>query len=47
MPILQYVKTGQYPVWMQDLGRWDMAFRKGVLKLPMSHFFYVIGLRAR
>ena len=43
VPILQYVKTGQYPVWMRALGRWDMAFRKGVLKLPLSHLFYVLG----
>ena len=43
VPILQYVKTGQYPVWMRALGRWDMAFRKGVFKLPMSHLFYVLG----
>ena len=43
VPILQYVKTGQYPVWMRALGRWDMTFRKGVFKLPMSHLFYVLG----
>ena len=43
VPIIQYAKTGQYPVWMRALGRWDMAFRKGVLKLPMSHLFYVLG----
>ena len=43
VPILQYVKTGQYPVWMRALGRWDMAFRKGIFKLPMSHLFYVLG----
>ena len=43
VPIIQYAKTGQYPVWMRALGRWDMAFRKGVFKLPMSHLFYVLG----
>ena len=42
-PILRYVKTGNYPGWMRALGRWDMAFRKGVFKLPMSHLFYVLG----
>ncbi|MDY7038621.1 MAG: RmlD substrate-binding protein, partial [Thermodesulfobacteriota bacterium] len=42
-PILQYVKTGNYPGWMRALGRWDMTFRKGVFKLPMSHLFYVTG----
>jgi hypothetical protein len=43
VPILDYVKNNKYPGWMQYLGRWDMAFRKGVWKLPMSHLFYVLG----
>jgi hypothetical protein len=43
VPIIQYIKKGQYPDWMRVLGRWDMAFRKGVFKLPMSHLFYVLG----
>ncbi|MBW1800551.1 MAG: methyltransferase domain-containing protein [Deltaproteobacteria bacterium] len=43
VPMIQYVKTGRYPGWMKALGRWDMAFRKGVFKLPMSHLFYVLG----
>ena len=43
VPILDYVKNKSYPGWMQYLGRWDMAFRKGVFKLPMSHLFYVLG----
>ena len=43
VPILDYVKTGNFPDWMRLLGRWDMRFRKGVFKLPMSHLFYVVG----
>jgi len=43
VPFLEYVGTGSYPGWMKILGRWDMLFRKGVLKLPMSHLFYVLG----
>ena len=43
VPIIGYVKTGQFPGWMKALGRWDMKFRKGVFKLPMSHLFYVLG----
>ena len=43
VPILRYVKSGRFPGWMTRLGRWDMLFRKGVLKLPMSHLFYVLG----
>lgn len=43
VPIIRYAKTGQYPGWMQALGRWDMTFRKGVFKLPLSHLFYVLG----
>ncbi len=40
---LEYVRTGNYPGWMKALGRWDMTFRKGVFKLPLSHLFYVLG----
>lgn|GEM_PF-527269 len=43
VPFLEYVRTGHYPGWMKRLGRWDMMFRKGVFKLPMSHLFYVLG----
>ena len=43
LPFLEYVETGNYPGWMETLGRWDMTFRKGVFKLPMSHLFYVLG----
>lgn len=43
VPILDYVKTGNFPDWMCMLGKWDMLFRKGVFKLPMSHLFYVMG----
>jgi len=43
VPIIRYAKTGQFPGWMKLLTRWDMRFRKGVFKLPMSHLFYVLG----
>ena len=43
IPIIEYAKTGRFPGWMKAFGKWDMAFRKGVFKLPMSHLFYVIG----
>jgi len=43
VPIIAYAKTGRFPGWMKLLGKWDMAFRKGVFKLPMSHLFYVLG----
>lgn len=43
VPIIQYIKTRRYPRWMRALGRWDMAFRKGIFKLPLSHLFYVLG----
>ena len=45
VPIVGYVKTGQFPLWMRALGKWDMTFRKGVFKLPLSHLFYVLGKR--
>jgi hypothetical protein len=45
VPIIKYAKTGQYPWWMEMLGRWDMAFRKGIFKLPLSHLFYVLGMK--
>ena len=43
VPMLEYIKKNKFPWWMKYLGRWDMAFRKGVFKLPISHLFYVIG----
>ena len=43
VPIIGYAKTGEFPDWMKRLGQWDMLFRKGVLKLPLSHLFYVLG----
>jgi hypothetical protein len=43
VPILDYIKSGDFPGWMKYLGRWDMAFRKGVWKLTLSHLFYVLG----
>ena len=43
VPIIGYVKAGQFPGWMKALGRWDMRFCKGVFKLPLSHLFYVLG----
>lgn len=41
--LLDYIKKDSFPGWMNLLGRWDIKFRKGVFKLPMSHLFYVIG----
>jgi hypothetical protein len=43
VPFIEYVRTDKYPEWMKILGRWDMKFRKGVFKLPLSHLFYVLG----
>ncbi len=43
VPIIQYAKSEKFPFWMRALGIWDMAFRKGVFKLPVSHLFYVLG----
>jgi len=43
VPFLDYVGIGNFPVWMKTLGRWDMLFRKGIYKLPLSHLFYVLG----
>ena len=42
-PQFEYVKTDKFPGRMKALGMWDMTFRKGVFKLPMSHLFYVLG----
>jgi Methyltransferase domain len=46
VPILRYARTGRFPLWMRMLGIWDMAFRKGIFKLPLSHLFYVLGRTA-
>lgn len=45
VPIIDYIKSGSFPGWMVLLGRWDMKFRKGLFKLPMSHLFYVLGTK--
>jgi hypothetical protein len=45
VPLLGYIKSGVFPTWMKYLGKWDMTFRKGVFKLPLSHLFYVLGKR--
>ncbi|MEW6673299.1 MAG: methyltransferase domain-containing protein [Thermodesulfobacteriota bacterium] len=47
VPIIEYAKSGRYPNWMIRLGRWDMTFRKGLLKLPFSHLFYVLGHKSQ
>jgi hypothetical protein len=43
VPIVEYARENRFPRWMQLLGQWDMALRKGLFKLPMSHLFYVLG----
>lgn len=43
VPFLEYVRTDNYPSWMRTIGKFDMAFRKGIIKLPISHLFYVLG----
>ncbi len=45
IPFIEYIKSGKFPGWMVYLGKWDMAFRKGVFKLPLSHLFYVLGIK--
>ena len=47
VPIIEYAQTGNFPSWMRQLGKWDMSFRKGVLKLPLSHLLYVLGANSR
>jgi hypothetical protein len=43
VPMIEYIYSDSYPPWMKALGRWDMVFRKGIWKLPMSHLFYALG----
>ena len=45
VPIIDYIKSGNFPGWMKLLGKWDMTFRKGLFKLPLSHLFYVLGAK--
>jgi len=45
VPMIAYIKSGTFPTWMKYLGKWDLTFRKGVFKLPLSHLFYVLGKR--
>jgi hypothetical protein len=43
VPIIEYARTGNFPSWMRQLGKWDMAFRKGRGKLFLSHLFYLLA----
>ncbi|HDH04442.1 MAG TPA: class I SAM-dependent methyltransferase [Nitrospirae bacterium] len=42
VPIEKYMKTG-FPLWIKTLGAYDITLRKGYLKLPFSHLFYVLA----
>ena len=46
VPMVEYIASGEFPGWMKLLGKWDMIFRKGFLKLPLSHLFYVLASKS-
>ncbi len=43
VPSIRYMKSGQFPLWMNLIRFYDIPLRKGYWKLPFSHMFYLIG----
>jgi hypothetical protein len=43
VPVVEYLRTGGLPAWIRMLALYDIPLRRGYLKLPFSHLFYVIG----
>ena len=43
VPFLEYVRTENYPKWMKAIGKYDMLLRRGLIKLFLSHLFYIVG----
>ena len=43
VPYVEYCRSGKIPLWIRTLNLYDITLRKGYIKLPISHLFYVIG----
>ena len=43
IPFITYLSQNQFPPWMRLLRTYDIPLRKGFIKLPFSHLFYVIA----
>lgn len=43
VPFVNYVKINKFPLWMKVLSSYDVLFHKGLVKLPVSHLFYVFA----
>ena len=46
VPVVDYLKAGRFPQWMNLLRSYDIPLRKGYLKLPFSHLFYVLAAKS-
>ncbi|MGE9294030.1 MAG: methyltransferase domain-containing protein, partial [Puniceicoccales bacterium] len=47
VPFVEMWKKQEFPLWMRALNLYDVNLRKGYLKLPISHLFYVIGKKRK
>lgn len=45
VPMMDCLKTGDFPWWIKALSAYDIPLRRGYWKLPFSHLFYVLGRR--
>ena len=43
VPMVEMLKKNKFPLWMRLLGLYDLPLRKGYIKLPVSHLFWVVG----
>jgi hypothetical protein len=43
VPMMEYLHSKRVPRWIRALALYDIPLRRGYLKLPFSHLFYVIG----
>ena len=43
VPMVEMLKKNAFPLWMRLLGLYDLPLRRGYIKLPVSHLFWVVG----
>jgi hypothetical protein len=43
VPFVDYLKNNTVPRWIRALSLYDVPLRKGYIKLPFSHLFYVLA----
>lgn len=43
VPFVDYLRNNEFPLWMKVLSLYDIPLRRGYIKLPFSHLFYVLA----